>query len=204
MTISSWIKDDLRDSVGFDYHTESITRARKSAAAAGVSDRCRFEVTTAQDYPGTGYGLVTVFDALQTLAPDGTWMIVEPFAHDRLEDNLNPVGRVFTQPPPPSACPCPARNRSMPASAPRPARPVCAKSSPRVASPASGGSPKRLATSSSRRAVTTGAGAERLPDDTTLVIAEREEAEDRADEQTVTSSTNTTQIPGHVAATCSP
>ncbi len=95
--------------VGFDYHEESIAMARRSAAAAGVSARCSFEVATAKDYPGTGYGLVTVFDALHdmgdptgvaahvlsTLAPDGTWMIVEPFAHDRLEDNLNPVGRIF-------------------------------------------------------------------------------------------------------------
>lgn len=94
---------------GFDYHQESITMARKSAAEAGVSDRCTFEASTARDYPGVGYGLVTVFDALhdmgdptgvaahvlQTLAPDGSWMIVEPLAQDRLEDNLNPVGRIF-------------------------------------------------------------------------------------------------------------
>jgi 2-polyprenyl-3-methyl-5-hydroxy-6-metoxy-1,4-benzoquinol methylase len=95
--------------VGFDYHEESIEMARKSAAAAGVSERCTFEVATANEYPGTGYGLVTVFDALhdmgdpvgvvahvrQTLSPEGTWMIVEPFAHDNVEDNLNPVGRIF-------------------------------------------------------------------------------------------------------------
>ncbi len=95
--------------VGFDYHDESIALARKSAVAAGVSERCTFEVATAKEYPGTGYGLVTVFDALhdmgdpvgvvahvrQTLSPEGTWMIVEPFAHDNLEDNLNPVGRIF-------------------------------------------------------------------------------------------------------------
>jgi len=95
--------------VGFDYHDESIAMARKSAAVAGVAERCKFEVATAKEYPGTGYGLVTIFDALhdigdptgvaahvrQTLAPDGTWMIVEPFANDRLEDNINPVGRIF-------------------------------------------------------------------------------------------------------------
>ena len=95
--------------VGFDYHPESITLARRAAEVAGVADRCRFEVAAANDYPGSNYGLVTVFDALhdmgdptgaaahilETLAPDGTWMIVEPFAHDRLEDNLNPVGRIF-------------------------------------------------------------------------------------------------------------
>ena len=95
--------------LGFDYHEESIAMARKSAAAAGVAERCTFEVATAKEYPGSGYGLVTVFDALhdigdptgvaahvlQTLAPDGAWMIVEPFANDRLEDNLTPVGRIF-------------------------------------------------------------------------------------------------------------
>ncbi len=95
--------------VGFDYHVASIDRARKAAAEAGVSDRVTFEVASAQDYPGTGYDLVAFFDCLHdmgdpagaarhvlsTLAPDGTWLLVEPYAHDRIEDNLNPVGRVF-------------------------------------------------------------------------------------------------------------
>src|SRR5215468_2601604 len=95
--------------VGFDYHAPSIERARELAAAAGVSDRVRFEVAAAKTYPGTGYDLVTFFDCLHdmgdpvgaaahvrtSLAADGTWMIVEPFAHDRVEDNLNPVGRIF-------------------------------------------------------------------------------------------------------------
>lgn len=95
--------------VGFDYHPESISLARRSGQVAGVGERCRFEVAAAKDYPGSEYGLVTTFDALhdmgdptgaaahvlETLAPDGTWMIVEPFANDRLEDNLNPVGRIF-------------------------------------------------------------------------------------------------------------
>ena len=95
--------------VGFDYHEGSIVKARQAAADAGVAERCRFEVATAKDYEGGNYDLVTVFDALHdmgdptgvaahvrdTLAPDGTWMIVEPFAEDRLEDNLNPVGRIF-------------------------------------------------------------------------------------------------------------
>ncbi len=93
---------------GFDYHPASIERAREAAAEAGV-DNVDFEVATAKDYPGTGYDLVAVFDCLHdmgdpvgasmhihdTLAPDGTWLIVEPFAGDRVEDNLNPVGRVF-------------------------------------------------------------------------------------------------------------
>jgi SAM-dependent methyltransferase len=95
--------------VGFDYHQPSIERAQKAAAQAGVADRCRFQVAAASDYPGTGYDLVAVFDALhdmgdpvgtaahiyQTLAPDGTFLLVEPYAGDRLEDNLNPVGRAF-------------------------------------------------------------------------------------------------------------
>jgi SAM-dependent methyltransferase len=95
--------------VGFDYHAPSIEHAREAARAAGVDDRVRFEVARAQDYPGGGYDLVAVFDCLHdmgdpvgaaahvrsTLKDDGTWLIVEPYAQDRLEDNLNPVGRVF-------------------------------------------------------------------------------------------------------------
>jgi SAM-dependent methyltransferase len=95
--------------VGFDYHQPSIERAQKAAATAGVADRCRFQVASAHAYPGAGYDLVAVFDALhdmgdpvgtaahicKTLAPDGTFLLVEPYAGDRLEDNLNPVGRAF-------------------------------------------------------------------------------------------------------------
>ena len=87
----------------------SIQTARRRAEQAGVGDRVRFEVEPAAAYRGTGYDLVTFFDCLHdmgdpvgaarhvrdTLAPDGTWMIVEPAAGDRLEDNLNPVGRAF-------------------------------------------------------------------------------------------------------------
>ncbi len=94
---------------GFDYHAFSIECARTAAAGAGVGDRVIFETAPSKAYPGNDYDLVTFFDCLHdmgdpvgaaehvltTLAPDGTWMIVEPFAHDRLEDNLNPVGRVF-------------------------------------------------------------------------------------------------------------
>jgi SAM-dependent methyltransferase len=95
--------------VGFDYHAPSIEHARSAASAAGVSDRVSFEIAAAKEYPGDGYDLACMFDCLhdmgdpvgaaahvlQTLAPDGTWMIVEPYAGDRLEDNLNPVGRVY-------------------------------------------------------------------------------------------------------------
>jgi SAM-dependent methyltransferase len=94
---------------GFDYHDASIERAREAAREAGVDDRIEFGVATAKDYPGSGYDLVCVFDCLhdmgdptgasahilETLDDDGSWMIVEPFANDRVEDNLNPVGRVF-------------------------------------------------------------------------------------------------------------
>jgi SAM-dependent methyltransferase len=95
--------------VGFDYHAASIEHARRSAADAGLGDRVSFEVASAKDYPGDAYDLVAMFDCLhdmgdpvgaaehvrETLGTDGTWMIVEPYAGDRLEDNLNPVGRVF-------------------------------------------------------------------------------------------------------------
>jgi SAM-dependent methyltransferase len=95
--------------VGFDYHDRSIEQANDRAREAGVADRVRFEVASAQDYPGTGYDLVTTFDCLhdmgdpvsaarrvlETLADDGTWLIVEPFAGDQVEDNLNPVGRIY-------------------------------------------------------------------------------------------------------------
>jgi len=95
--------------VGFDYHDGSIEAARASAKRAGVDDRVSFEVAKAKEYPGSDYDFVAVFDCLHdmgdpvgasahvldTLADDCTWMIVEPYANDRLEDNLNPVGRVF-------------------------------------------------------------------------------------------------------------
>ncbi|WBQ06945.1 class I SAM-dependent methyltransferase [Kribbella sp. CA-293567] len=95
--------------VGADYHAESIAIARQRAAEAGVADRVTFEVASATQYGGSGYDLVTTFDALhdmgdpvgaarrvrESLAPDGTWMVVEPMAGDRVEDNLNPVGRAY-------------------------------------------------------------------------------------------------------------
>jgi SAM-dependent methyltransferase len=95
--------------LGADYHEGSIETARRRAEQAGVADRVRFEVAPATDYGGTGYDLVTMFDCLHdmgdpvgaarhvrsTLNRDGTWMIVEPAAGDRVEDNLNPVGRAY-------------------------------------------------------------------------------------------------------------
>jgi SAM-dependent methyltransferase len=95
--------------VGSDYHAESIEVARARAAEAGVADRVSFEVAPATGFSGTGYDLVTMFDCLhdmgdpvgaaryvrQAIADDGTWMVVEPMAGDRVEDNLNPVGRTY-------------------------------------------------------------------------------------------------------------
>jgi 2-polyprenyl-3-methyl-5-hydroxy-6-metoxy-1,4-benzoquinol methylase len=95
--------------VGYDYHQTSIDAAVERAKKAGVSDRAKFAVGRAKDYPGNDYDFVTFFDCLhdmgdpagaakhvhQSLKKDGTWMIVEPFAGDKLEDNLNPVGRIF-------------------------------------------------------------------------------------------------------------
>ncbi len=95
--------------VGSDYHPESIRTARARAADAGVADRVRFDVASADAFDGSGYDLVTMFDCLHdmgdpvgaarhvraALADDGTWMVVEPMAGDHVEDNLNPVGRAY-------------------------------------------------------------------------------------------------------------
>jgi 2-polyprenyl-3-methyl-5-hydroxy-6-metoxy-1,4-benzoquinol methylase len=95
--------------VGSDYHAGSIDTARERAAQAGVADRVVFEVSPAGGYTGSEFDLVTMFDCLHdmgdpvgaarhvldTLAPDGTWMIVEPAAGDHVEDNLNPIGRAY-------------------------------------------------------------------------------------------------------------
>jgi SAM-dependent methyltransferase len=95
--------------VGYDYHQGSIESARKRAAAAGVADRVSFDVASAQNFPGSGFDLIATFDCLHdmgdpvgaarhirsALAPDGTWLIVEPYATDDVQTNLNPVGRVY-------------------------------------------------------------------------------------------------------------
>ena len=95
--------------VGSDYHEGSIETARIRAEETGVAERVSFETAPAAGHPGGGYDLVTMFDCLHDmgdpvgaarkvrdlLAPDGTWMIVEPAAGDRVEDNLNPVGRAY-------------------------------------------------------------------------------------------------------------
>jgi SAM-dependent methyltransferase len=94
---------------GFDAHPGSIDLARTSAAASGVADRCAFSVARAQDFPGTGYGLIATFDCLHDMgdpgaaarhirdavADDGVWLIVEPFAGASAVENLNPVGRMY-------------------------------------------------------------------------------------------------------------
>ena len=94
---------------GFDYHGPSIERAREAAKEAGVEDRVTFEVASAKDFNGGAYDMIAIFDALhdmgdpvgaakhirESLAPDGSWLLVEPFANDDLADNLNPFGRIF-------------------------------------------------------------------------------------------------------------
>lgn len=95
--------------VGSDYHAGSIELARKRAAEAGVGDRVSFEVSSAQTFSGAGFDLVATFDCLhdmgdplgaarhvrEALRPDGSWLVVEPAAGDRVQDNLNPVGRLY-------------------------------------------------------------------------------------------------------------
>jgi SAM-dependent methyltransferase len=94
---------------GFDYHGPSIETAYWKAKAAGVSDRVTFQVAPSKGYPGTDYDLVAFFDCLhdmgdpagaarhvrESLAPKGIWMIVEPFAHDEVAKNQNPIGRIM-------------------------------------------------------------------------------------------------------------
>src|SRR3954465_10986426 len=94
---------------GFDYHSGSIEAARRHADDAGLGERLRFDVHSAKTYPAADYDLICYFDCLHdmgdpvgamkharaSMAPNGTIMLVEPFAGDRLEDNLNPVGRIF-------------------------------------------------------------------------------------------------------------
>jgi 2-polyprenyl-3-methyl-5-hydroxy-6-metoxy-1,4-benzoquinol methylase len=95
--------------VGYDFHEGSVAQARIHAEQHGVTANTRFEVALASDFPGKDLDLVTFFDCLhdmgdpvgaarhvrQTLKPDGSWMLVEPAAADRLEDNLNPVSRMY-------------------------------------------------------------------------------------------------------------
>ena len=94
---------------GFDYHEGSIEMARTAARQEGVGDRIKFEVASAKAFPGKDFDFVAFFDCLHdmgdprgaashvrsALKPDGTWMIVEPYAEDATESNHNPIGRVF-------------------------------------------------------------------------------------------------------------
>lgn len=95
--------------IGYDFHAGSVEQARLHAKQHGVTANTRFEVALASAFPGNDLDLVTFFDCLhdmgdpvgaarhvrQALKPDGCWMIVEPIAGDRLEDNLNPVSRLY-------------------------------------------------------------------------------------------------------------
>ncbi len=95
--------------IGFDFHEPSIKTAQKRAQEAGLDNNIRFEVADSTNFPGKNYDFVTIFDALHdmgnpsgvsehvlhSLEPDGSWMIVEPFASDKTEENHNPLGRLF-------------------------------------------------------------------------------------------------------------
>ena len=95
--------------IGYDYHESSIAWAHKAAVKAGLDRRVTFEVALSTDFPGSDLDLVACFDCLHdmgdpvgaarhirhALKPDGTWLVVEPFAEDEVEKNLNPVGRTF-------------------------------------------------------------------------------------------------------------
>ena len=95
--------------IGYDFHPGSIEDAKAHAAEHNVSGNAKFEVAKAKEVPGRNFDLVTCFDCLHDmgdpagaaahvrtmLKPDGTWMVIEPMAGDRLEDNINPVGRLY-------------------------------------------------------------------------------------------------------------
>jgi SAM-dependent methyltransferase len=149
---------------GSDYHDGSIEMARKHAGDQGVADRVSFEVASASTFSGTGYDLAATFDCLhdmgdplaaarhvrQALKPDGTWLIVEPYAADDTAGNMNPVGRVYYGA---STLLCVPNALSQPggyASARRPERPPSGRSSPTPASPGSGAPPRRRSTWSTR------------------------------------------------------
>jgi len=96
--------------IGLDFHGPSIEAARRTAKEAGLNDNVSFEQASAYDFAEKDFDLIACFDCLHdmgdpagcarhvrsALKPDGTWMVVEPFANDRLEDNFNPVGRCFS------------------------------------------------------------------------------------------------------------
>ena len=104
-----WHEQDPEVFAGCDYHEESVASARKQIADAGLGDQVNFDVASAQTFDGGPYDLVTSFDCLhdmgdpagaarhirEQLAPDGTWMVVEPAAGNSVAENLNPVGRVY-------------------------------------------------------------------------------------------------------------
>jgi SAM-dependent methyltransferase len=150
--------------LGSDYHHASIDTARKRAAAAGVADRARFEVASAQTFSGTGYDLVATFDCLhdmgdpagaarhirQALDADGTWLIVEPLAGDTLTDNLIRSAGSTTRSPRSCACRTPAHSRADTPWAPRLARPPSAGWPSKPGSPGSAEPPKPPSTPSTR------------------------------------------------------
>jgi len=146
--------------IGYDFHPNSIEHAAAHAREHGVTANTRFEIATAKGYPEKDFDLVAFFDCLhdmgdpagaaahvrQSLKPDGCWMIIEPMASDKLEDNLNPVGAFTMRARQWGACRPRCRRKSVPRSARRPARSVSARSSPRAAFAVSGALPRRRST----------------------------------------------------------
>ncbi|MCZ0982624.1 methyltransferase domain-containing protein [Streptomyces diastatochromogenes] len=150
--------------MGFDPDDASIAHARSAAAKAGVDGRVAFEVAEAATYPGDGYDLVTFTDSLHdmgdprgavaharaTLADDGAVLVVEPLAADRFEDDFaNPYARIGYAVSTLVCTPPRSPSRERPPSARWRAKPGCARSSPRAASPASGASPRTAPRSTS-------------------------------------------------------
>ncbi len=94
--------------IGYDFHDKSVEHAQAEAEKCGLTN-ISFQLATAKDFPGEAYDFITFFDCLhdmgdpvgamahvkKSLKPDGTCMVVEPFANDTLEANINPVGRAF-------------------------------------------------------------------------------------------------------------
>lgn len=145
---------------GFDTHAASIDEARRNAADAGLSERVGFATARAVNYPGKHYGLICFFDCLhdlgdpvaaarhaaEALAPDGTVLLVEPFANDRVENNISPVARLYYAASTTLSAHIRFRKAGTSSSVHRRARHVWPKYSGRQGSPTFGVRPKRLST----------------------------------------------------------
>ncbi len=146
--------------VGFDFHAPSVTVATQRAEEGGVGNRARFFEGTAKNYPGGDYDLICFFDCLhdmgdpvgaarhayESLKGDGTVLLVEPFANDKLDDNLNAVGRLFYAASTFICTPNSLSRKSASGSVRRLGKCACAKSLSRPGSSSSAAPRKRLST----------------------------------------------------------